>query len=116
MIQGTRRTRQPVREVWSKARLVHEWAIALGNAIDRSTLSNYSSTLNIYLSFVKLHDLPVEPTPETLSFFQYICATISARAQSTPTSLAYRSNLKPTFPQLRKLAIRHLFAGHSKAA
>jgi hypothetical protein len=50
-------------------RLVHERAIALGNVIDKSTLSNYSSALNSYLNFVKLHNFPVEPTPETLSFY-----------------------------------------------
>jgi hypothetical protein len=69
MIKGSRRSRQPVREVWTRERLVHERAIALGNVIDRSTLSNYSSALNSYLNFVKLHDFPVEPTPETLSFY-----------------------------------------------
>ena len=62
MIAGICKARQPTREVWSRERLVHERAIALGNALDRSTLSNYSSALNSYLNFVKLHDLPVEPT------------------------------------------------------
>ena len=50
-------------------RLLRERAIALGQAIDTSTLNSYSSALNSYLSFVRIHDLPVEPTPDTLSFF-----------------------------------------------
>ena len=50
-------------------RLLRERAIALGQAIDTSTLGSYSSALNFYLTFVRLHDLPVEPTPDTLSFF-----------------------------------------------
>ena len=50
-------------------RLLRERAIALGQAIDTSTLGSYSSALNSYLTFVRLHDLPVEPTPDTLSFF-----------------------------------------------
>ena len=69
MIRGNRRARQPVREVWSREQLVHEQAIALGHVIDRSTLSNYSSALNSYLNFIKLHDLLVELTPERLSFY-----------------------------------------------
>lgn len=50
-------------------RLLRERAIALGQAIDSSTLNSYSSALNSYLTFVRLHNLPVEPTPDTLSFF-----------------------------------------------
>ena len=49
MITGIRKARQPTREDWSRERLIHERAVALGNVIDRSTLSNYSSALNSYL-------------------------------------------------------------------
>ena len=69
MIQSHRRSRQPAREAWSHDRLLRERAIALGQAIDTSTLNSYSSALNSYLNFVRLHNLPVEPTPDTLSFF-----------------------------------------------
>ena len=69
MIQSARNSRQPTQEVWSRDRLLRERAIALGQAINTSTLNSYSSALNSYLTFVRLHDLPVEPTPDTLSFF-----------------------------------------------
>ena len=69
MIQSARNSRQPTWEAWSRDRLLRERAIALGQAIDTSTLNSYSSALNSYLTFVRLHDLPVEPTPDTLSFF-----------------------------------------------
>ena len=69
MIQSHRPSRQPAREAWSHDWLLRERAIALGQAIDTSTLNSYSSVLNSYLNFVRLHDLPVEPTPDTLSFF-----------------------------------------------
>jgi len=69
MMESGRNARQPIRVPWSRERLVHERAIALGNAIDKSTLKTYGSALNSYLSFVKMHDLPVDPTEETLSFF-----------------------------------------------
>ena len=69
MIRSARNPRQRSREAWSMDRLLRERAIALGQAIDTSTLNSYSSALNSYLTFVRLHNLPVEPTPDTLSFF-----------------------------------------------
>ena len=69
MIQSLTKPRQPPQTAWPRDRLLRERAIALGLAIDTSTLNTYSSALNSYLTFVRLHSLPVEPTPETLSFF-----------------------------------------------
>ena len=54
---------------WSIEHLLHEWALALGEAIDLSTHKTYGSHLNSYLNFVLLHDLPVEPTDHTLSLY-----------------------------------------------
>ena len=84
MIRGTHKARQPAKEVWSRERLIHERAIALGNVLDCSTLSNYSSALNSYLNFVKLHGFPVDPTPETLSFYTvYMCHHVNPRSVNT---------------------------------
>ena len=102
MIRGNRRPRQPVREVWTRERLVHERAIALGNVIDKSTLSNYSSALNSYLNFVKLHDLPVDPTPETLSFFTvYMSHHINPRSVNTYLS-GISQQLETQFPTVKE--------------
>lgn len=102
MIRGSRKARQPIRDVWSRERLIHERAIALGNVIDRSTLSNYSSALNSYLNFVKLHDLPVEPTPETLSFFTvYMCHHINPRSVNTYLS-GISQQLETHFPSVKE--------------
>ena len=57
----TIRPRQPPREHWSMERLIHERALALGEAIDLSTKNSYGSALNSYLNFVLLHKIPVEP-------------------------------------------------------
>ena len=98
MIRGTRRPRQPVREVWTRERLVHERAIALGNILDKSTLSNYGSALNSYLNFVKLHNFPVEPTPDTLSFFTvYMSHHIDPRSVNTYLS-GLSQQLEAHFP------------------
>ena len=100
-MEGTRVARQPQRAVWSRERLVHERAIALGNAMDKSTLSNYSSALNSYLSFVKAHDLPVDPTDETLSFFTvYMSHHINPRSVNTYLS-GISQQLEPFFPGVR---------------
>ena len=102
MIRGNRKARQPVREVWSRERLVHERAVALGNVIDKSTLSNYSSALNSYLNFVKLHGFPVEPTPETLSFFTvYMSHHINPRSVNTYLS-GISQQLETLFPTVKE--------------
>ena len=115
MIRGSRRSRQPVREVWTRERLVHERAIALGNVIDKSTLSNYSSALNSYLNFVRLHDFPVEPTPETLSFYTvYMSHHINPRSVNTYLS-GISQQLETYFPAVKEaqnsLLVRRTYQG-----
>ena len=52
--------------------------------MDKSTLSNYSSAFNSYLTFVKAHNLLVEPTTKTLSFFTvYMCHHINLCSVNT---------------------------------
>lgn len=98
-------SRQPVREAWTRERLYREHAIAIASAIDAGSISSYSSALNSYINFCSLHDFPVEPTPDTLSFFAvFMCHHIK------PTSVdSYLSGicnqLEPFFPDVR--AHRH---------
>ena len=61
--------RQPKRLPWSRERLHRERAFALGHAIDLRTRITYSSHLQSYLTFCKLHDFLIDPTPDTLSFY-----------------------------------------------
>jgi hypothetical protein len=68
MISLSASSRQPAWLPWSTERLVHERAIALGMVLDKSTLSNYTSALNSYITFCHLHNRPIEPTRDTLSF------------------------------------------------
>ena len=71
-------SRQPIRQPWMHKRLVRVHAIAFGHAIDRSTKSSYDSATNSYLAFCNLHHRPVDPTPETLSFFTvFMCHHIN---------------------------------------
>ena len=83
-------------------RLIHERALALGHVIDKSTLSNYSSALNSYLNFVTLHELPVEPTADTLSLYTvYMCHHINPRSVNTYLS-GISQQLESTFPAVKE--------------
>jgi hypothetical protein len=97
--------RQPIRSPWPREKLVRERAIAISHALDLSTQRNYGSACNSYLAFVRNHGFPVEPTPDTLSFFVvYMCHHISPRSVSTYLS-GLVSQLQPFFPDIK--AARH---------
>lgn len=93
--------RQPHRETWPRDRLVRERAIALGHTIDLSTLRSYTSALTSYLTFVRAHHFPVEPTEDTLSFYAvYMSHHISPRSVASYLS-GIVQQLEPFFPDAR---------------
>jgi hypothetical protein len=101
MIRSSVRSRQPAREAWSRERLLRERAIALGQAIDTSTLKSYGSALNSYLTFVRIHDLPVDPTPDTISFYTvFMSHHIDPKSVSSYLS-GICQQLEPYFPNIR---------------
>ena len=69
MIQISSTSRQPQREAWTMEHLINERSISLGYSLDTSSFGTYTSALNSYLTFCNLHHLPVDPTPDTLSFY-----------------------------------------------
>jgi len=100
MIKSSVCARQPLREPWTCERLFRERAIALGQAIDNSTWKNYGSTLNSYLNFIKMHDFPLEPTPDMLSLFTvYMSHHIKPNSISTYLS-SICQQLEPYFPDV----------------
>jgi hypothetical protein len=102
MITSHIRARQPLREPWSRERLVRERAIALGQAIDVSTWNNYGSALNSYLSFIRLHNFPVEPTADTLSLYTvWMCHHIKLDSVDTYLS-GICQQLEPYFPRVHE--------------
>ena len=101
MISSTVHARQPPRQAWTHERLLREHAIALGQAVDNSTWKNYGSALNSYLNFIKLHNFPLDPTPDTLSLFTvYMCHHIKLRSVTTYLS-GICHQLEPYFPDVR---------------
>ena len=101
MISSNPQSRQPHREVWTCECLIHEHTIALGQAVDNSTWKNYGSALNSYLNFMKMHDYPLDPTPDTLSLFTvYMCHHIKPNSVGTYLS-GICHQLEPYFPDVR---------------
>ena len=101
MISSTIRARQPTRQAWTCECLLRERAIALGQAVDNSTWKNYGSALNSYLNFIKLHNFPLDPTPDTLSLFTvYMCHHIKPGSVATYLS-GICHQLEPYFPDVR---------------
>jgi hypothetical protein len=103
MITSGIRSRQPKSHVaWTREHLAHEHVLALGQAIDTSTWTNYSSVLNSYLNFIQLHNFSVEPTPDTLSLFP-IYMSFHIKPDSVDTYLSgICQQLEPFFPKVRK--------------
>src|SRR5258705_10463265 len=82
-------------------RLNSELAINLGLAIDRATHDNYSSALNSYLTFCRLHDIDIEPTQRTLALFvTFQSAHINPKSVDTYLS-GIANQLESHFPEVR---------------
>ena len=82
-------------------RLIHEQSILLGMVIDNSTANTYTSATNSYLTFCKLHGIPIEPTSETLSYYiTFQSSHINPKSVESYLS-GICSNLEPFFPEIR---------------
>ncbi len=100
LMEVTPGSRQLVCEPWTLEKLHHKCSIALRFAIDKSTLGLYSSMLNSYITFCKLHHFLVLPTKDTLSYYiVYMCAHI--KPDSVDSYLSGICNrLKNFFPNI----------------
>ncbi|KIJ24644.1 hypothetical protein M422DRAFT_194441 [Sphaerobolus stellatus SS14] len=94
--------KQPKRVAWSLERLIRERAIALGHALEASTIAAYESHLQSYLSFCNNHRFPIEPTADTLSFYVvYMCHHVKPSTVGTYLS-GICNLLEPYFPNVRE--------------
>ncbi|KIY45302.1 hypothetical protein FISHEDRAFT_49739 [Fistulina hepatica ATCC 64428] len=94
------RARQPPRMPWTIARLQFERAIAIGASIDQSSALAYTSALQSYIAFCRMHQLPIEPTPDTLSFYiVYMSHHIKPSLVNSYLS-GICSQLEPFFPTI----------------
>jgi len=80
--------------------LIHEQSILLGMAIDNSTANTYTSATNSYLTFCKLHNIPINPTSKTLSYYiTFQSSHINPKSIESYLS-GICSNLEPFFPEV----------------
>ena len=102
MFQVSATSRQPTREAWTMERLVNERSISLGYSLDTSSFGTYTSALNSYLTFCNLHNLPADPTQDTLSFFiVFLSSHIKPDSVNSYLSGVCRQ-LEPFFPDIRR--------------
>ena len=81
--------------------LIHKRSVLLGMAIDNSTATAYTSATNSYLSFCHLHNIPIDPTSETLSYYiTFQSSHINLKSVESYLS-GICNNLEPFFPDVR---------------
>lgn len=74
----------------------------MGFTVERSSARTYSSAVQSYLTFCKNHGFPIDPTPDTLSFFVvYMCAHINPSSVGSYLSGICHA-LEADFPDVRK--------------
>src|SRR5882672_5119455 len=96
------KSRQPNQPAWSHEHLYRERAIALGYTLDNSMIQTYNSHLQSFLSFCKLHTFPLDPTPDTLSFFIIFMGHHIKPISVTQYLSGIVNSLEPYFPDVRK--------------
>jgi len=101
---------QPKSPAWTIDHLQSQWAIYLSNCLDTSTKTTYQSGMNLYITFCNLHNLDLDPSPDTLSFFISFMAHQtgpSGRPISIHTISSYLSgiahHLEPFYPNIRSV-------------
>src|SRR5260221_10145468 len=101
---------QPKSAAWTIDHLQSQWAIYLSNCLDTSTKTTYQSGMNSYITFCNTHNLDLDPSPDTLSFFiSFMARQIgpSGKPISIHTILSYLSgiahHLEPFYPSVRSI-------------
>ena len=96
-------SRQPRRQPWTLETFVRERAYAIRNSLDLSTRRTYSSALNSWIAFVNMHNFPIEPTQDSLSFFiVFMSHHIEPRSVKSYLS-GLVQQLEPDFPSIREI-------------
>ncbi|KIY49598.1 hypothetical protein FISHEDRAFT_41734 [Fistulina hepatica ATCC 64428] len=102
------RAHQPPRAPWTQERLQMERAIAIDASLDVSSCATYSSALQSYIAFCQLHHFPLEPTPDTLSFFVVFMSHHIKPSSVNSYLSGICSQLEPFFPSVRVNHSHHL--------
>src|ERR1700678_1440270 len=101
MTKRTSKTRRPRRETWSRKRLLRERAVAVACSLEPGSISSYSSAVKSYFDFCSAHSFPIDPTPDTLSFYAvYMSHYIKPNSVGSYLS-GVCSQLETFFPNVR---------------
>ena len=95
-------SKQPARPAWTLQQLVYERSVLLGMVIDTATHLSYTSALNSYLTFCKLHDFDIDPTPETLSLYVTYQSTFINPTSVDSYLSGIANQMETFFPDVRK--------------
>ena len=95
--------RQRTRERWSTGMLQERWHLALGAALECSTVLTYTSAVTSYISFCHLHELSTKPTIEKLCFY-IVHTSHHIKPSSVKSYLSgICAELKPFYPDIRSI-------------
>lgn len=87
---------------------IQEHVLALSNSINISTSNSYGSALNSWLAFISMHQFPIEPTPDSLSFFIiYMSHHIHPKSVKSYLS-GLVQQLEPDYPSVRQVCANRL--------
>ena len=101
MTSRSLKSRRPIRTVWPRERLACECAMAMACSIEPGSAFAYSSAVKSYFDFCTSHSFPIDPTPDTLSYFTVYMAHY-IKPQSVSSYLSGICNqLEPFFPDVR---------------
>ncbi|KAF8811017.1 hypothetical protein BYT27DRAFT_7221720 [Phlegmacium glaucopus] len=73
----------------------------LACAVEPSSALSYSSALTSYLDFCSIHSFPIEPTPDTLSFFTVYMSHYIKPCSVNSYLSGICNQLEPFFPNVR---------------
>jgi hypothetical protein len=102
MIRILDSSRQPQWDAWTMDRLINERSFSLSSSLDTSSFGTYTSALNSYLTFCNLHHLPVNPTPDTLSFYVVFLSSHINPKSVNSYLLGICQQLEPFFPDVHQ--------------
>lgn len=95
------RTRYFESPAWSRTSLQAWRAHFISNSLSRSSQLSYNTAVRSYVHFCNLHHFPIEPTPDTLSFY-ITFASFFVKPQTLSSYLSrICSRLEPHFPACR---------------
>src|SRR5258708_21434210 len=95
--------RQCNRETWSLEHLKEHQAWVIGGSLEWVTTKAYASAFLLYTTFCQQHHFPIQPTPDTLSFYiVYMSHYIQLRSVKSYLSIIC-SELELNWPEVLEI-------------